>query len=112
MLIHQKAVTLGLQHDVAFFGSYLLSMSAKCNELECAIQLFDEMPEKDVACWNSVISCYYQIGKFEEALNFFEVIRRCGFAPDSVTITTAISSCARLLDLDKGREIHKELTWN
>ncbi|KAI9114684.1 hypothetical protein K1719_014382 [Acacia pycnantha] len=105
---HARLFKTGFITDVVV-GSSLLSMYAKCNELEYAIQVFDEMPEKDVACWNSVISCYYQIGKFEEALQFFEVMRRCGFAPDSVTITTAISSCARLLDLDRGREIHKEL---
>lgn len=71
--------------------------------------MFNEMPEKDVACWNTVISCYYQSGNFEEALQYFGTMRRCGFEPDSVSITTAISSCARLLDLDRGREIHKEL---
>ncbi|XP_054799478.1 pentatricopeptide repeat-containing protein At5g27110 [Prosopis cineraria] len=101
-------IKTGLITDVVV-GSSLLSMYAKCNGLEYAIKVFDELPEKDVACWNSVISCYYQSGKFEEALQYFEVMKRCGFAPDSVTITTAISSCAKLLDLDRGREIHKEL---
>ncbi|KAL2322446.1 hypothetical protein Fmac_026825 [Flemingia macrophylla] len=56
-----------------------------------------------------VISCNYQSGKFKEALHYFGMMRRFGFQPDSVTITTAISSCARLLDLKRGMEIHEEL---
>lgn len=107
-MIHTCLVKTGLMVDIVV-GSTLVGMYAKCNAFEYAIQMFNEMPEKDVACWNTVISCYYQSGKFEEALRYFDMMRRFGFEPDSVTITTAISSCARLLDLDRGREIHKEL---
>ncbi|KAK7316674.1 hypothetical protein RJT34_00309 [Clitoria ternatea] len=108
-MVHGCLVKKGLLMDVVI-GSSLVGMYAKCNAFECAIQMFDEMPEKDVACWNTVISCYYQSGRFEEALRYFDMMRRFGFEPDSVTITTAISSCARLLDLKRGMEIHKSLT--
>ncbi|XP_027344338.1 pentatricopeptide repeat-containing protein At5g27110 [Abrus precatorius] len=107
-MIHTCLIKTGLMMDIVV-GSSLVGMYAKCNAFEYAIQMFNEMPEKDVACWNTVISCYYQSGKFKEALQYFGVMRRSGFEPDSVTITTAISSCARLLDLDRGTEIHKEL---
>ncbi|XP_061357673.1 pentatricopeptide repeat-containing protein At5g27110 [Gastrolobium bilobum] len=108
-MIHTCLIKTGLMTDIVV-GSSLVGMYAKCNAFEYAIQMFDEMSEKDVACWNTVISCYYQSGKFDEALQYFGLMRRLGFEPDSVTITTAISSCARLLDLDRGREIHNELT--
>ena len=76
-----------------------VSMYAKYNLFEYAIQLFDEMPNKDMACWNTVISCYHQSGKFEEALRYFGMMRR--YEPDSVTITTAISSCVRHFNLER-----------
>ncbi|KAK7257973.1 hypothetical protein RIF29_32325 [Crotalaria pallida] len=107
-MIHTCLIKTGFAMDVVV-GSSLVGMYAKCDAFRYAIQVFDEMPEKDVACWNTVISCYYQNGKFEEALRYFCVMRGFGFQPDSVTITTAISSCARLLYLDRGREIHMEL---
>ncbi|QHN81334.1 hypothetical protein HN51_058149 [Arachis hypogaea] len=107
-MIHTCLVKAGLMTDIVV-GSSLVGMYAKCNALEYAIKIFEEMPEKDVASWNTVISCYYQNGKFEVALRYFSIMRGFGFEPDSVTITTAISSCARLLDLKRGREIHKEL---
>ncbi|CAI8617327.1 unnamed protein product [Vicia faba] len=107
-MVHTCLIKTGLMVDIVVRSS-LVSRYAKCNSFEYAIQLFDEMPDKDVACWNTVISCYYQSRKFEEALRYFGMMRRYGFEPDSVTITTAISSCARLFDSERGREIHKEL---
>ncbi|XP_058724901.1 pentatricopeptide repeat-containing protein At5g27110 [Vicia villosa] len=107
-MVHTCLIKTGLMVDIVV-GSSLVGMYAKCNSFEYAVQLFDEMPDKDVACWNTVISCYYQSGKFEEALRYFGLMRGYGFEPDSVTITTAISSCARLFDLERGRGIHREL---
>ncbi|XP_057447379.1 pentatricopeptide repeat-containing protein At5g27110-like [Lotus japonicus] len=107
-MIHTCLIKTGLVADVVVASS-LAGMYAKCSALQHAIQVFDEMPEKDVASWNNVISCYYQSGRFEEALRYFGLMRRSEFEPDSTTITAAISSCAKLLDLDSGREIHKEL---
>ncbi|ESW18274.1 hypothetical protein PHAVU_006G027400 [Phaseolus vulgaris] len=106
--IHTCLIKTGLMMDIVV-GSSLVGMYAKCNAFEKAMWLFNEMPQKDVACWNTVISCYYQSGNFEEALQYFSLMRKFEFEPDSVTITTAISSCARLLDLNRGMEIHKEL---
>lgn len=107
-MIHTCLVKTGLMMDIVV-GSSLVGMYGKCNAFEKAIWLFNEMPEKDVACWNTVISCYYQSGNFKDALEYFGLMRRFGFEPNSVTITTAISSCARLLDLNRGMEIHEEL---
>ena len=36
-------------------GSSLVGMYAKCNAFEKAMWLFNDMPQKDVACWNTVI---------------------------------------------------------
>ncbi|XP_027906152.1 pentatricopeptide repeat-containing protein At5g27110-like isoform X2 [Vigna unguiculata] len=107
-MIHTCLIKTGLMMDIVV-GSSLVGMYGKCNAFEKAISLFNEMPEKDVACWNTIISCYYQSGNFKEALRYFSLMRKFEFEPDSVTITTAISSCGRLLDLNRGMEIHEEL---
>ena len=39
-------------------ASSLVSLYAKC-KFFYAIQLFDEMLDRDVASWNIIISCYY-----------------------------------------------------
>ncbi|KAF3454304.1 hypothetical protein FNV43_RR04751 [Rhamnella rubrinervis] len=108
-MVHAHLMKTGFLSDVVIASS-LVGMFAKCNVFEFAIRLFDEIPERDVACWNSVISCYYQDGQAEKALELFEKMRNSGFEPNSVSLTIAISSCARLLDLERGKKIHEELT--
>ncbi|KAL6341852.1 hypothetical protein AAG906_038097 [Vitis piasezkii] len=107
-MVHTHVIKSGFAMDVVVMSS-AVGMYAKCNVFEDAIKLFDEMPERDVASWNNVISCYYQDGQPEKALELFEEMKVSGFKPDSVTLTTVISSCARLLDLERGKEIHMEL---
>ncbi|KAK6120445.1 hypothetical protein DH2020_045814 [Rehmannia glutinosa] len=106
--IHTHLMKTGFLSDVVIASS-LTSVYAKCGVFGSAVKLFDEMPQRDLACWNNVISCYYQSGQCEKALEYFERMRSTGLRPDSVSFTTAISSCARLLDLERGRKIHEEV---
>ncbi|XP_052186172.1 pentatricopeptide repeat-containing protein At5g27110 [Diospyros lotus] len=110
-VLHAVVLKSGILTDVVVSSS-VVGMYAKCDMFGPALQLFNEMPERDVACWNTVISCYYQTGQCKKALELFEKMKGVGFQPDSVTLTTAISSCARLLDLEKGKQIHKDLMKN
>ncbi|KAA8544572.1 hypothetical protein F0562_022569 [Nyssa sinensis] len=107
-IIHTHVIKSGFLSDVVITSS-IVGMYAKCGVFDLAMQLFDEMPERDAASWNSLISCYYHSGQCAKALELFEKMKSFGFEPDSVTLTTVISSCARLLDLERGEEIHKEL---
>ncbi|KAL3841134.1 hypothetical protein ACJIZ3_025725 [Penstemon smallii] len=107
--IHTHLVKSGFLSSDVVIASSLISVYAKCGLFGSAVRLFDEMPERDLACWNNVISCYYQSGQYEKALEYFEGMRSAGFRPDSVSLTTAISLCGRLLDLERGRRIHEEV---
>ncbi|KAL5999530.1 hypothetical protein ACLOJK_037815 [Asimina triloba] len=109
--IHSHVIKSGFGSDVVI-GSSLAGMYAKCNAFDSAIQLFNEMPERDVPCWNTMISCYYQDGQCEKALEIYAKMRSSGLEPNSVTFTVALSACARLFDLDMGKKIHEELMRN
>ncbi|KAA0048647.1 pentatricopeptide repeat-containing protein [Cucumis melo var. makuwa] len=74
-----------------------------------AIKRFDEFPQRDVGCWNAVISCYFKDGKAKTALKTFDKMKELGFEPNSVTFTVVVSSCTRLLNLKRGKEIHRDL---
>ncbi|KAJ0970869.1 hypothetical protein J5N97_018828 [Dioscorea zingiberensis] len=106
--IHCCVVKSGFLFDVVVSSS-IVGMYAKCKMFASAIQLFDEMPERDVVCWNTVISCYHQDGQASKALEVYETMRSCGFEPDSVTFATVFSACARVLDLERGGRMHEEL---
>lgn len=106
--IHAHLMRTGFLYDVVIASS-LIGVYAKCGLFGSAVKLFDEMPVRDLPCWNNVISCYYQSGQWEKALEYFDKMRSAGLSPDSVSFTTAISSCARLFDLERGKEIHEEV---
>lgn len=106
--IHNHLIKTGLIWDV-FVGSSMMNMYAKCDLFHDAINLFDEFPQRDVGCWNAVISCYFKDDKAETALKMFDKMKDLGFEPNSVTFTVVVSSCTRLLNLERGKEIHREL---
>ncbi|MQM00881.1 hypothetical protein Taro_033619 [Colocasia esculenta] len=106
--MHAQVVKSGCGADVVVASS-LVGMYAKCNLFGSAIRLFEEMPDRDVASWNNVLSCYYQDGQPAKALEVFERMRSSGFEPDSVTFTTVFSACARLAAVDFGKKVHEDL---
>lgn len=105
-MIHTLLVKSGHVCDVVVASS-LVGMYAKFNLFQNSVQLFDEMPERDVASWNTVISSFYQSGEAEKALEFFGRMESSVFEPNSVSLTVAISACSRLLCLERGKEIHR-----
>lgn len=109
--LHGHLVKTGFLSDI-FVSSSLATMYSKCNRFVSAEKVFDEIPDRDVRCWNAVISCYYQNGQPEKAVRSFEEMRRAGFEPNSVTYMMIISSCSRLLDLERGKRIHEEVVRN
>ncbi|KAG2244155.1 hypothetical protein Bca52824_094013 [Brassica carinata] len=94
--IHTVVVKSGHVCD-AVVASSLVGMYAKFNLFGDSVQVFDEMPERDVASWNTVMSCLNQSGEAEKALELFNRMERSGFEPNSVSLTVAISACSRLL---------------
>ncbi|XP_057815637.2 pentatricopeptide repeat-containing protein At4g37170 [Cryptomeria japonica] len=100
--IHEYAVDVGLDSDV-FVGSALVDMYVKCGFLEDARDVFDKMPEPNVAAWNAIITGYAQSGYGEEALSLLREMQMMPEKPDLDTIVSALSACATL---QQGKEIH------
>ncbi|CAI0475995.1 unnamed protein product [Linum tenue] len=53
----------------------LLSFYAKVGRVESARKLFDELPQRDVVSWNSMISGYVANGGSEEGLEVFKLMK-------------------------------------
>lgn len=71
-IIHGHIVKLGSEANV-FVMNALVDFYAKCCEnLNSASQVFEEMPERDVVSWNTMISAYMNRGKIGAAISLFE----------------------------------------
>jgi pentatricopeptide repeat protein len=84
-------------------------MYAKCGVLTKAAQVLDELPVRNVVCWNAIIAGYAQHQEGHKALDCLARMQREGLSPDEVTLTCTLHACANVGALDKGKQIHDEI---
>ncbi|KAK7391112.1 hypothetical protein VNO78_19484 [Psophocarpus tetragonolobus] len=85
----------------------VLDMYMKCESVTDARQLFDEIPEKDIISWTSMIGGLVQSQCPMESLDLFSQMQGSGFEPDGVILTSVLSACASLGLLDYGIWVHE-----
>ncbi|CAH2052178.1 unnamed protein product [Thlaspi arvense] len=93
-------------------GSALVDMYSKCGNVDDAQKVFDEMGDRNVVTWNSLITCYEQNGPAAEALKVFHVMLEASVEPDEVTLASVVSACASLSAIEVGQEVHGRVAKN
>ncbi|URE26071.1 PPR repeat, partial [Musa troglodytarum] len=104
-LMHGLALKCGAFSDKALVPT-LISMYAGWEDLTAARLLFDLLPSKDLVVWNAMISGYSQNGKWDEAIEVFQLMHHSDARPDIVTLVSVLSSCSNLCTIDCGKCIH------
>ncbi|PON86633.1 Tetratricopeptide-like helical domain containing protein [Trema orientale] len=101
-MIHTHVVKSPFQPHV-FVQTAVVDMYVKCNQLGDAYNMFEKMPVRDVAAWNSMIVGFSQSGFDERVLFLFHQMRFAGIWPDSVTVMglTQVSSYSKNVELLK-----------
>eukprot|EP01018_Ginkgo_biloba_P008630 Gb_28771 [translate_table: standard] len=74
-----------------------------------ALKLFQQMPERDVVSWTTMIAGYAQNGYFDKALNHFRRMQLTGVETNSDTFTSVLPACANLVSLHYGKEVHENI---
>ncbi|PIA41998.1 hypothetical protein AQUCO_02100084v1 [Aquilegia coerulea] len=83
----------------------LVDMYAKCGYIRKASQLFDELPQRSVYTWNTIIGGLALHGCGVEALERFKEMQMSGGArPDAITFIGVLSACTHSGMVDKGKE--------
>ncbi|KAK9053385.1 hypothetical protein SSX86_030018 [Deinandra increscens subsp. villosa] len=103
--IHSQVVRYGFIADV-LLQTTLLDAYAKAGYLEDARKLFDEMPVRDVTCWNAIIAGLAQGNRPDEALQLFKRMKDVGFTPNEITVLGALSACAQLGMVREGQNVY------
>ncbi|GLT46971.1 hypothetical protein SLA2020_206960 [Shorea laevis] len=91
--VHGFGIKTGLDRD-SQVGNVFMSMYAKCGDLEAAEILFEEMVEKSVVSWNTMIGAYGQNGLFDEAMFLFKQMQEKNVEANSITIVSILSANA------------------
>ncbi|CAK7343320.1 unnamed protein product [Dovyalis caffra] len=104
--VHALAIKMGYS-QLVFVANALIGLYGKCGCLDYAIQLFDEMPRRDIASWNTMISSVVKELSYEKALELFRVLNQTkGFKADQFTLSTLLTACTRCHAVMEGREVH------
>lgn len=72
--VHVHVVKFGYESDV-YVQNALISLYSECGVLEDARKVFDEMPNRDVVSWNSMIVGSFKNGKVDSALELFKEMK-------------------------------------
>ncbi|KAL6012443.1 hypothetical protein ACLOJK_002932 [Asimina triloba] len=89
--VHEDAIRFGFSSDIVL-GNALIHMYAKCNSVHGAVEVFDQLPTKDVISWTSIDVGHLSCGLPREALQAF---REMG-----------LNGLRNLKALNSGKEIH------
>ncbi|CAN6243168.1 unnamed protein product [Urochloa humidicola] len=106
--VHSASVRLLLHNDM-FVANGLVDMYSKCGKVGVAQIIFNNVTERDVVCWNSMISGLAIHSLNEEAFDFFKQMRKNGMFPTESSYASMINSCARLSSIPQGRQIHAQV---
>ncbi|KAK0596165.1 hypothetical protein LWI29_013312 [Acer saccharum] len=87
--IHGAVVKVGLDSNL-FIGNGLVSMYGKCGCLVEARRVLDEMPNRDVVSWNSMVAGYAQSGRFDDALEVCREMESLRLKPDTGTMASLL----------------------
>ncbi|KAL6179171.1 hypothetical protein ACLB2K_050687 [Fragaria x ananassa] len=88
----------------------LITMYSRCKDLRHAYTLFQSIEDRSIITWNSMISGYSHMDRAEEASFIFREMLCCGIEPNHVTIASILPLCARVANLQHGKEFHCYIT--
>ncbi|KAL5731012.1 hypothetical protein ACHQM5_003778 [Ranunculus cassubicifolius] len=109
--LHSNALKLGLDENT-HVSCGLINMYSKCGSLVDARRAFDEIPEKTVVGWNTIIAGYAAHGYSDEALSLHHEMQDSGVKMDHFTYSMIITVCARLASVEHAKQAHAGLVRN
>lgn len=98
--VHSKIVKSGVECST-FVANCLIDMYGKCELVDDAIKIFDEMWFKDAFSWNSVIAASARNRRIEQAVGFFNQMPN----PDTISYNEIISGIAQFGKMEQAVEV-------
>lgn len=102
---HAQVIQIGLQRDTLTLNM-VINMYSKCGLVEFARSVFDEMPERSLVSWNTMIGSYTQNGNEGEALDLFVEMQREGTEFSEFTVSGVLCACAAKFAVLECKQLH------
>ncbi|GFS31084.1 hypothetical protein Acr_00g0015520 [Actinidia rufa] len=103
--VHCHVLKFGLDLDLHVVNGLVRGYSVS-SDLYGARQVFDEVSERNLNIWTTMVCGYAQNFCANEALELFDRMIGDGFEPNGATLASVLSACAQSGCLDLGEKIH------
>lgn len=100
--IHGHVVRVMMDGNI-LVANGLINMYAKCGSFREGHIVFENLDNKDLVSWNSMIAGYGMHGLGENALRIFYQMISFGFKPDNVTFIVILSACSHAALINEGQ---------
>ncbi|XP_071734924.1 pentatricopeptide repeat-containing protein At3g26782, mitochondrial [Rutidosis leptorrhynchoides] len=107
--VHSVVVKKGFEGNTRI-GNTLVDAYAKCGMVGLSRKAFEEINNKDVTTWNSMIAVCAQHGMSTQALELFSTMVRDGDVKyNAVTLSAVLLACAHSGALQIGKCVHDQV---
>ncbi|XAR70748.1 hypothetical protein NMG60_11027723 [Bertholletia excelsa] len=93
----------------SFISAALVDMYSSCGRLDIAVQIFENLTEKSIAAWNSMISAFGFHNNGQQAIRVFHEMIRSGTRPSKATFINLLSTCSHLGLIDEGMRYYDRM---
>uniref|UniRef100_A0A803QUS9 DYW domain-containing protein n=1 Tax=Cannabis sativa TaxID=3483 RepID=A0A803QUS9_CANSA len=102
---HSQIIRIGFQTNT-LTSNMLINLYAKCGLVDCARKVFDEMSERSLVSWNTMIGSLTHSGKEREALGLFLNMQREGNPFSEFTVSSVLCACAGKFAVFECKQLH------
>ncbi|XP_062115734.1 putative pentatricopeptide repeat-containing protein At5g52630 [Humulus lupulus] len=102
---HAHILQSGFDSDV-YVQNSLITMYAKCGDLNSSSFMFDRLSTKHSISWNAIIAANAHHGYGEEALKLILKMRNSDLCLDQFSLSVGLSVTADLAILEEGQQLH------
>ncbi|ONK79753.1 uncharacterized protein A4U43_C01F9720 [Asparagus officinalis] len=108
--IHAHLLKLPLLSSSLFLQNHLLNMYFKCSpNLSQPLQLFDEMPQRNLVSWSASIAGLVQAHHPYAAISLFIRMYQSGLWPNEFTLVSALHASSLIDDLNCARHVFAQV---
>ncbi|CAF1750596.1 hypothetical protein Bca4012_044208 [Brassica carinata] len=103
--VHGYMLSNGFEPE-QFMMNRILMMHVKCRMIRDARRLFDEMPERNLFSYNSIISGFVNFGNYLEAFQLFKMMWEELSDSETHTFAVMLRASAGLGSIEVGKQLH------
>ncbi|CAK9139558.1 unnamed protein product [Ilex paraguariensis] len=99
---HAQVIKVGLDFFTSVCNA-MVTMYARCGNMDSALLKFSSMSNQDVISWNSIICGFAHHGHGEKALEMFKQMRLTDVKPNDITFVGVLSACSHAGLVEQGK---------